>query len=95
MSTEVSLRRALSDLIDEPLILEKTSLSGFLGWLAIVVGVVAYDAYAIKTKRIETLTKFFWRTTEKPIIGSITVGVWLGLTFHLLIEKSLRKLFQN
>lgn len=70
-------------------------MSGFFGWLAIVVGVVAYDAYAIKSRRIETLTKFFWRMTEKPIIGSIAIGVWLGLTFHLLIEKSFRKLFQN
>ena len=91
----MSLRLALSNVISEPLNLEKDSPSGLFAWGALVIGIIAYDIYAIKTRKIETLTKAFWRLSEKQITGSILNGVWLGLTFHLLIEKSLRKLFHK
>lgn len=79
---------------EESLNLEKTSKSGGFGWLVLAISIMVYEFYAIKSKKIETLTKFFWRTTEKQIIENIFTGVWLGLTFHLLIEKSLRKQIQ-
>jgi ABC-type transport system involved in cytochrome c biogenesis permease subunit len=55
--------------------------------------VVAYDTYAIKSRKIETLTRSFWRSTEKTIPGAIFIGVWITLSFHLLIEKPVRKRF--
>jgi len=69
--------------------------SGIFAWAALVLGVIAYDTYAIKSEKIETLTRFFWRITEKPKIGNIFTGVWLGLTFHLLIEKPIKKAYYN
>lgn len=91
-SLEVFLLRRLSDAFSEPLVLDRQSKkSGVLAWVALAIGIVAYDVYAIKSKKIETLTRSFWRLTEKPTTGSIFTGVWLGLTFHLLIEKLIRK----
>lgn len=73
--------------------LDKDRLSGSIAWVALAVGILAYDIYAIRTKRIETLTRAFWRLSEKQLTSVFLNGAWLGLTFHLLIEKSLRKLF--
>lgn len=75
-----------------PVVLDKDSrTTGFIGWLALAAIVIAYDAYAIKSKKIETLTRSFWRSTEKKSTGSAMIGLWLLITFHLLLEKELRK----
>lgn len=88
------LQQKLSDLFCAPLNLDRDSgVTGTIGWAGLALGIIAYDFYAIKSKKIETLTRSFWRLTEKPLTGSIFIGVWLGLTFHLLIEKLLRKKF--
>lgn len=86
------LQQKLYDIKSKPLSLEKDRTSGLFAWSLLAAGILAYEIYAIKTKRIETLTRAFWRLSEKQLHGSILNGVWLGLTFHLLIEKSLRKL---
>lgn len=84
----------LSKAFSQPLVLDKAEKkSGTIAWGGLALGIIAYDYYAIKSKRIETLTRSFWRLTEKPLTGSLFTGVWLGLTFHLLIEKLLRKSF--
>jgi len=89
-----SLLQKLSKVFSTPLVLDKEDKkSGTLAWGGLALGVIAYDIYAIKSKKIETLTRAFWRHTENKITGSIFTGVWLGLTFHLLIEKLIRKNF--
>lgn len=86
------LRLKLSDAISAPLILDRQGKkSGTTAWGGLALAIIAYDIYAIKSKKIETLTRSFWRLTETKITGSIFTGVWLGLTFHLLIEKLIRK----
>lgn len=65
--------------------------SGTIAWGGLALGIIIYDIYAIKSKKIETLTRAFWRHTENKTTGSIFTGVWLGLTFHLLIEKLIRQ----
>lgn len=91
-STKGYHRQKLSDKLAAPLVLEKNeSTSGVLGWCGILSLIIVYDVYAIKSKKIETLTRFFWRMTEQPITGNIITGAWLGLSFHLLIEKLIRK----
>jgi hypothetical protein len=91
-SSKGFLRPKLSDIFSGPLVLDsKDRTSGVYGWVALVLGIMAYDIYAIKSSKIETLTRSFWRLTEKPSTGSIFIGAWLGLTFHLLIEKLIRK----
>lgn len=86
----------LSKVFKTPLILEKDDKkSGTIAWGGLALGIIAYDIYAIKSKKIETLTRAFWRHTENKITGSIFTGVWLGLTFHLLIEKLIRKNFSE
>jgi len=91
-STKGYHRQKLSDSLSAPLVLEKNdTTSGLLGWCGLLSVIIAYDVYAIKSKKIETLTRFFWRMTEQPITGSIITGAWIGLSFHLLIEKLIRK----
>jgi len=88
------LRQKLSRVLGSPLVLDRESKkSGSIAWGGLALGIIAYDIYAIKSKKIETLTRSFWRLTEKPFTGAILTGAWLGLTFHLLIEKLVRKSF--
>jgi hypothetical protein len=88
------LQQKLSNAFSTPLVLDKQDKkSGSIAWSGLALGIIVYDIYAIKSKKIETLTRSFWRLTEKPLTGSIFTGVWLGLTFHLLIEKLIRKNF--
>jgi len=88
------LQQKLSSAFFTPLVLDKQDKkSGSIAWSGLALGIIVYDIYAIKSKKIETLTRSFWRLTEKPLTGSIFTGVWLGLTFHLLIEKLIRKNF--
>jgi len=91
MSIEVFLLQGRFNKVFDAPSLEKDSASGVFAWGIMLSAILAYEIYAIRSKKIETLTKFFWRVTEKSILGNIFTGVWLGLTFHLLIEKSLRK----
>ncbi len=80
-----------SKLFSNPVILEKDErTTGVIGWIGLVAIIVLYDYYAIKTKKVETLTRSFWRHTEHKIGQSIFIGAWLGLTFHLLFEKMIR-----
>lgn len=84
--------RKLSNYYTSPIVLEKDDrVSGSFAWAAIFAAVVAYDAYAIKTKKVETLTRAFWRNTEKPLNRIVPIVAWVGLTTHLLLEKDIRK----
>ena len=86
----------LSNAVGGPLDLNSfDKKSGLPAWLTLALAIIAYDIYAIKSERFETLTRSFWRITEKPKIGSVLTGVWLSLTFHLLIEKSVRKTYSD
>lgn len=67
-------------------------LSGVFGWLFIIFVVVSYDAYAIKTKRAETLSSAFWRWSSHPIGAFMTTAVWAALTHHLLVDNRLRSI---
>lgn len=66
-------------------------VSGGYAWFFLAAFIVIYDSVAIKTKKTETLTRFFWRQTENKFSAVIPVSVWALLTIHLLFEKSIRK----
>ena len=66
------LQQKLSNVFSTPLVLERENKkSGTVAWGGLALGIIAYDIYAIKSKKIETLTRAFWRLTEKPLSGSI------------------------
>jgi hypothetical protein len=91
-SGEASPLQKLSDYYSSPIVLEKgDELSGNLAWAFLLASVIAYDAYAIKTQKAETLTRAFWRNTEKPLKSLVPIIIWTGLTVHLLLEKDIRK----
>lgn len=74
---------------------ESTSLidvpSGTLGWVATFGIVIAYDLYAIKTKKRETMSTTFWKWSLHPIGKFPTFILWTGLTYHLLVDNPIRK----
>jgi len=89
---EVLPLQKLYSYYSSPINLEKDKrVSGLYAWLTIATFVVSYDYFAIKTKKAETLTRFFWRKTEQPLHGTIPVVLWMSLTLHLLAEKRIRK----
>ena len=62
-----------------------------MAWGVLLSSIIAYDIYAVRSQKIETLTRAFWRLTEEPIKKIIPITVWIGLTAHLLLEKDIRK----
>jgi len=92
MSGMASPLQKLSDYYKSPVLLEKDSrISGAYAWLALVAIIATYDYYAIKSKKIETLTRSFWRSTERPLKSIIPIASWTILTAHLLLEKKVRR----
>lgn len=66
-------------------------LSGVFGWLLIAFVVVSYDAYAMKTKKAETLSSAFWRWSTHPVGAFFTTATWAALTHHLVIDNRIKK----
>lgn len=82
----------LSNYYSSPISLEKDDrISGAYAWLALAAAVVAYDTFAISTKKTETLTRYFWRSTEEPKKSIVPLTCWAILTAHLLVEKNIRR----
>lgn len=76
----------------QPISLDKDErISGLIGWVLLLAIIVSYDYYAIKSKKIETLTRFFWRHTEKGFTKPLPIFLWTILTAHLLFEKDIRR----
>ncbi len=82
----------LSNYITSPIDLQKDQrTSGLIGWALLLGVVIAYDAYAIKTKKAETLTRSFWRLSEGKMSKAPVFGAWGIITAHLMLEKSIRR----
>lgn len=91
-SGTVFLPQKLSSYYKQPIHLTKDDRqSGLYAWALMAMFVIAYDAYAIKTKKAETLTRAFWRLTEKGIQKYIPLLLWSAITLHLVLEKDVRK----
>lgn len=88
---EYHLQR-LSNYFSSPIELEKNGrLSGIIGWGTLAALIIAYDIYAIKSEKIETLTRSFWRLSESKIAKFPVLVSWAVLTLHLVAEKDIRK----
>jgi hypothetical protein len=75
-----------------PIELEKDErTTGLLGWALVLGLVVAYDTYAMKTKKVETLTRSFWRLSEGKMSKAPVFGAWIVITAHLMLEKNVRR----
>jgi hypothetical protein len=82
----------LSSYITAPIDLEKDQRrTGLIGWAILIGYVIAYDVYAIKTKKVETLTRSFWRLSEGKMSKASVFGAWAIVTSHLMIEKNVRR----
>lgn len=64
---------------------------GLYGWMATFGIVVAYDAWAMKTKR-PTMSRTLGFYLHKPILGPLFAGAWSALAYHLLVEERLVQL---
>lgn len=82
----------LSEYYKQPIHLTKDERrSGIYAWYLMALFVIAYDAYAIKTKKAETMTRAFWRLTENKFQKIIPILIWSLVTAHLVLEKDIRK----
>jgi hypothetical protein len=82
----------LSNYFSSPVNLEKDSrTTGLIGWAALVAFVVGYDIFAIKSKKAETLTRSFWRLSEGKMSKFPVMAAWMIVTFHLMLEKDVRR----
>ena len=82
----------LSSYYSSPISLEKDNkVSGLFGWGILATYILVYDIFAIKTKKTETLTRSFWRLSEGKISKAPVLGLWLAVTFHLMLEKDVRR----
>lgn len=82
----------LSNYYGSPIDLERNGrISGIFGWALLASYIIAYDIFAIKTKKAETLTRSFWRLSEGKISKAPVLGIWLIVTFHLMLEKDVRR----
>lgn len=91
-SGEASPLQKLYNYFSAPINLDEDHrASGVYAWAFIIGSIIAYDYYAIKTKKAETLTRFFWRQTESPIKAVIPISIWTTLTVHLILEKTIRR----
>ena len=68
----------------------KEKISGEYGWVVLAVSITAYDLFAIKTKKFETLSTALWKSLPHPIKFPIAPLAWGILTYHLFISKNAR-----
>lgn len=61
---------------------------GAIGWAITLGSVVAYDWWAIKSKR-PTMSKTLGHYLAYPVLGPFLAAASLGLSYHLLIEELL------
>lgn len=70
------------------------SASASIAWLILLLGIISYvavyDIWAYKTSHLMMTTQFrLW--LSDPVIGPITIGLWvgtwIGLTAHLFLRS--------
>lgn len=95
-SGEVYLLQELYKYFSSPVHLERDErISGVFGWAVLILIILAYDIYSIRSKKIETLTRSFWRLSDHKIKKIPVLATWLVLSFHLLGEKHVRRKLVN
>jgi hypothetical protein len=61
---------------------------GLYGWAATLGAVVAYDGWALLTRR-PTMSRTLGHYLAHPILGPVLAGATSGLAYHLLVEELL------
>jgi hypothetical protein len=74
---------------------EFKKIPGDFAWIALAAGIVAYDVFAIKTKKAETMSSAIWRSLAHPIKSPLAALIWLSLTWHLFGNKQARKSYKT
>lgn len=69
-------------------------LNGFWAWLIMALSILAYDIFAIKTKKAETMSTALWRMLQNPTHSPALMMVWLSITYHLFINKQARSSYK-
>jgi hypothetical protein len=67
--------------------------TGLIGWAGLVAFVVLYDLFAIRSRKIETLTRSFWRLSSRRSGLIFTHIAWLLTTLHLVVEFRARRAY--
>lgn len=70
---------------------EVAKLKGDFAWIALALGILAYDIAAIRTAKVETMSSALWRSLNEPKKAAVAVAIWGVLTHHLFVNKNARK----
>jgi hypothetical protein len=65
-----------------------------VGWGVTLGSVVAYDTWAIRTRR-PTMSRTLGHYLAHPVLGPVLAGAWSGLSYHLLVEELLPAFFDS
>lgn len=69
-------------------------LPGSYAWYTMSIGILAYDLYAMKYKKAETMSSAIWRSLSDAKKASALVAGWMVLTHHLFANKRARNHYQ-
>jgi hypothetical protein len=69
--------------------------SGEWAWLGLAAVVTSYDLYAIKTRKVETLSTALWKSLANPVKAPVSFLIWGSLTWHLFLNKQARNSYKQ
>jgi hypothetical protein len=70
-------------------------IPGDYAWIALAAGIITYDAVAIKSQKLETMSSAIWRSLSHPIKSPVAALIWASLTWHLFGNKKARKAYKS
>lgn len=70
-------------------------ITGFYAWILMALGICAYDMYAIKSNKYETMSTALWNSLAHPFKSAPLILVWLGITHHLFGNTRARNSYKQ
>jgi hypothetical protein len=74
---------------------EPKKIPGDYAWIALAAAIIGYDAFAMTTKKAETMSSAIWRSLAHPVKSPIAASIWGGLTWHLFANERARNAYRD
>ena len=71
-------------------VIKSNPKQGDYAWVIMALGILAYDMFAMKSKKVETMSSAMWRSLSHPIKAPLAGVCWAILTHHLFANKRAR-----
>ncbi len=70
-------------------------IDGELAWGLLILSVLVYDLYSIKTGKLETMSSAVYRALRHPLKFPLLSLIWALITFHLFANVDARQSFKE